>query len=192
MIAPHRPVRLLLSLGVATTTVALAACGSSSSGGAYGGGKTSSSAAASSASASSGAGSSATLAAAGSGLGQILVDSAGRTLYLFQADSGTTSNCTGACATAWPPLRVHGTAQPGMGVTGSLVGTAPRSDGDAQVTYAGHPLYTFTGDKKAGDTNGEGVTAFGGAWMAVAPSGAAISAGASAGSTTTASGDYHY
>src|SRR4051812_30537107 len=104
-------------------------------------------------------------------LGEILVNSRGRTLYLFKKDSGTKSACFGACATAWPPLRAGHKPTVGRGAKASLVGTTRRSDGKPQVTYNGHPLYTFIMDKKAGDTNGEGFTAFGGRWFVVSPAG---------------------
>ena len=103
--------------------------------------------------------------------GQILVDSQGRTLYLFKADVGAKSACTGACATAWPPLLAKDTPTAGTGLTASKLGTITRSDGNHQVTYNGHPLYTFVKDTKPGDTNGQGVTAFGATWFAVSPAG---------------------
>ena len=68
----------------------------------------------------------ATVGVATSGLGQILVDAQGRTLYLFQKDSGTTSTCTGACATAWPSLQATGQPTAGSGASAALSGTAPR------------------------------------------------------------------
>ncbi len=83
----------------------------------------------------------------------------------------TTSACTGACAVNWPPLRASGKPTFGSGVNSSLVATTTRSDGKPQVTYNGHPLYLYSGDAKAGDTNGEGVSAFGGLWYAVSPAG---------------------
>jgi predicted lipoprotein with Yx(FWY)xxD motif len=110
---------------------------------------------------------------ASTSLGTILVDSQGRTLYLFKADPGTKSACSGACASAWPPLRVSGNPTVGGGATGSKLGTIQRSDGKPQVTYNGHPLYTYTGDAKPGDVNGQGLTAFGAAWFALSPSGSA-------------------
>jgi predicted lipoprotein with Yx(FWY)xxD motif len=127
----------------------------------------------------------ATVGVAKTGLGQILVDSQGRTLYLFQKDSGTTSACTSACATAWPPLRA--TVQPtaGSGANASLLGTTPRSDGSPQVTYKGHPLYTFVKDQKAGDTTGQGVNAFGASWFALSSAGNQVSGQASGGSTSS-------
>ena len=106
-----------------------------------------------------------------SSLGKILVDSRGRTLYLFKKDTGKRSACFGACATFWPPLRTNGKPTVGSGARRSKVGTTRRSDGKSQVTYNGHPLYLFAKDKKPGDTNGEGVSAFGARWYAVTPAG---------------------
>ena len=107
-------------------------------------------------------------------LGKALVDSRGRTLYLFTKDSGTKSTCSGACATAWPPLRATGKPTVSGGAKASQVGTTMRSDGKQQVTYNGHPLYRFVKDTKPRDTNGEGLTAFGGSWFAVSPAGKRI------------------
>ena len=113
----------------------------------------------------------ATVGVANSDLGPILVDSRGRTLYLFRKDSGTKSACLGACAGAWPPLRVSAKPVVGDGLNASRLGTTNRSDGKRQVTYAGHPLYLYSGDAKAGDTNGQGLTDFGDSWFALSPSG---------------------
>jgi predicted lipoprotein with Yx(FWY)xxD motif len=104
-------------------------------------------------------------------LGTILVDSQARTLYLFTHDSGVTSMCTGACATAWPPLVASGTPTATGGATASLLGTTKRADGTTQVTYDGHPLYRFVKDVKPGQTNGQGVVAFGGSWFALTAAG---------------------
>ena len=108
------------------------------------------------------------------GLGNVLVGSQGRTLYLFAKDKGTTSSCSGACATAWPPLRASGNPVAGTGVKSSLLGTTQRSDGKPQVTYSGHPLYLYVGDQKAGDANGQGSTAFGAGWFALTASGTQV------------------
>jgi predicted lipoprotein with Yx(FWY)xxD motif len=121
----------------------------------------------------------ATVGVANSGLGKILVDSQGLTLYLFKKDSGTSSACTGACASAWPPLRANGKPTAGGGASALKLGTTARTDGTPQVTYNGHPLYLFQGDQKAGDTNGQDSTAFGAAWLALSPAGSAITAQAS-------------
>jgi predicted lipoprotein with Yx(FWY)xxD motif len=121
-------------------------------------------------------------------LGRILVNSTGRTLYLFKGDSGTSSACSGTCAVAWPPLRADATPAAAGGANAALVGTVPRSGGARQVTYNGHPLYTFVKDRKPGDVNGQGLTAFGAAWFAVSPAGNQISSHAAGhGSVSSAS-----
>jgi predicted lipoprotein with Yx(FWY)xxD motif len=109
-------------------------------------------------------------------LGNILVNSRGRTLYLFSRDSGTMSECNGACAVNWPPLRAAGKPTIGSGAKSTLTSTSSRSDGVRQITYNGHPLYLFKGDSKPGDTNGEGLNAFDGTWSAVSPAGQKVSA----------------
>jgi predicted lipoprotein with Yx(FWY)xxD motif len=114
--------------------------------------------------------------------GDILVDSQGRTLYLFKADKGTTSACSGTCAVAWPPLRAHGRPTVGSRAKRSLIGSTARADGKPQVTYNGHPLYLYVDDQKPGDTNGQGVKAFGARWFALTPNGTQISSRPSAGS----------
>jgi predicted lipoprotein with Yx(FWY)xxD motif len=113
------------------------------------------------------------------GLGTILVDTQGRTLYLFQKDSGTKSACFGACASAWPPLRDSGKPTVGSGLTAALVGTTSRPDGMPQVTYNGHPLYLYSGDQAAGEANGQGSTAFGAGWFALTAAGDQVSGQAS-------------
>jgi predicted lipoprotein with Yx(FWY)xxD motif len=115
-----------------------------------------------------------TLAVGNSRLGSILVDSHGRTVYTFGLDAGRTSACTGACAAAWPPVRAMGTPTVGDGAKAALVGTTRRSDGRNQVTYHGHPLYTFMGDHQAGDTKGQGLVAFGGTWSVLTPTGVPV------------------
>jgi predicted lipoprotein with Yx(FWY)xxD motif len=107
-------------------------------------------------------------------LGQILVGTNGKTLYLFEADTSAASNCSGACAQAWPPLTTSGGVNAAGGASPSLVGTTARNDGSIQVTYAGHPLYFYIGDRNPGDANGEGSMAFGAGWDVLAPSGAKI------------------
>lgn len=82
----------------------------------------------------------------------------GPTLYTFSKDTMNKSNCSGACATNWPPA----TSAPGLKVT-----KIKRADGSSQVAQNGHPLYRYIGDKKPGDANGDGLTVFGGQWKAV-------------------------
>jgi predicted lipoprotein with Yx(FWY)xxD motif len=160
-----RPIGVLAAAVVLPlVTLAAAGCGSSTS---------------STATAKAAGRSSATVSVASTGLGKILVDSQGRTLYLFQKDSGTKSACSGACASAWPPLRASGKPTVGGGAKASLVGTTPRSDGKPQVTYNGHPLYGYQGDSNAGDTNGQGITGFGGPWYVLSATGNEITAAAS-------------
>ena len=121
----------------------------------------------------------ATLGVENGSLGKILDDTHGRTLYLFKKDSGTKSACSGGCAVVWPPLRASGKPVVGTGLSASKVGATTRSDGKPQVTYNGHPLYTFTGDQNPGDTNGQGLTNFGGGWFALSPAGNQVSGKAS-------------
>lgn len=136
----------------------------------------------------------ATVAVASSGLGSILVDGRGRTLYLFQKDRNGKSTCTGQCAGYWPPLISSGKPLARAGAKASLLGTTKRPDGRLQVTYNHHPLYTFVQDTKKGQTNGEGVNEFGAEWDAVTPGGSKVdmndSAGSSGGYST--SGGYGY
>src|SRR5215475_9954997 len=103
-----------------------------------------------------------------------LTDSAGKTLYLFQADSSGKSNCNGPCAAVWPP--VTGSAKLGSGVSGNIT-TFTRSDGAKQIVFNGHPLYEYTLDTSAGDVKGEELNAYGGLWYAVSPTGDAIHCG---------------
>ena len=107
-------------------------------------------------------------------LGKVLADARGHTLYLFEKDKNGMSSCNGACAAYWPAAFTAAKPRAGAGVRASLLGRTKRSDGRRQVTYAGHPLYTFVGDKKAGQTTGEGLTDFGAAWDAIAPNGRPI------------------
>ncbi len=174
-----RPITFLATVAVIPlVALAVAACG--------GGG------AATAAKPKTSSGASATVGVANSSLGSILVDSTGRTLYLFKADSGTQSACAGACATAWPPLLATGNPTGGAGLTASKLGTITRSNGSRQVTYNGHPLYLFIKDTKPGQTNGQGVTAFGAAWFALTASGTQASAPASSSGGGAVSGGGGY
>jgi predicted lipoprotein with Yx(FWY)xxD motif len=108
-----------------------------------------------------------------SDFGPILVNGEGMSLYGFMGDmqgSGT-SACTDECAAEWPPLTVEGDPVAGEGVDETLLGTLTRDDGSTQVTYDGWPLYLFTFDTTAGDTNGQGVTDEFGLWHLISPSG---------------------
>jgi predicted lipoprotein with Yx(FWY)xxD motif len=104
-------------------------------------------------------------------LGRVLVAANGHTLYLFAKDKNGKSSCAGVCAAEWPPLTTHGRPKAAAGAKASKLGTTRRADGRLQVTYAGHPVYTFAQDARAGSTSGEGVNAFGARWYALSASG---------------------
>jgi predicted lipoprotein with Yx(FWY)xxD motif len=172
--ARNRRLRMLLVLPAAAAAAAVVA-GCSSSGTPSG-----------TPSSSSGGGSSAhAVAAAGSlntakiGGATVLANAKGFTLYSFAPDTSTMSKCNGACATAWPPVKGPATAR----VTGKL-GTIKRSDGSAQATFDGHPLYTFVMDTGPGTDKGNGVNAFGGLWHALTASGSAAPASTPSGSSS--------
>jgi predicted lipoprotein with Yx(FWY)xxD motif len=110
--------------------------------------------------------------------GTALVDGAGRTLYLFEADSHAQSACSGACAQVWPPLLADG-AMPTVSspVQARLLGAVTRSDGTRQVTYNHHPLYRYVGDSRRGDAHGQGLDQFGAGWYVVTAAGDKIDSG---------------
>jgi predicted lipoprotein with Yx(FWY)xxD motif len=112
-------------------------------------------------------------------LGTILLDAKGRTLYVFDKDTSSKSMCTGSCATQWPPSTVTTKPKAGKGVKSAMLSTSTRSDNKKQVTYNGHPLYTFAGDQKPGDTSGQGVNAFGAKWYVIGTNGKQITKSAS-------------
>ena len=174
-------------MGAALIAVGLlaAACGSSSSTATT---TTAASSGSTSSTASGSSGSSGTVAVASvSGVGRVLVDSQGRTLYLFTPDKQSASTCTGACAAAWMPLMATGTPSAGSGVSASLLGTVHNPNGTVQVTYNHWPLYTFIGDTAAGQARGQGLSTFGGHWTALTSSGASATASTSSGSSTSSS-----
>lgn len=166
----------LLSLVVFALVVAGCGGGSSSS--------TSTAAENSENSASSGGGTVSTTEVGG--LGTVLVDSEGMTVYEFAKDQGTASSCYGACEQGWPPVIAEGKPSAGEGAMSSQLGTTKRKDGTMQVTYAGHPLYTFAGDTAPGEANGNGSTAFGGKWSAMDEGGEAVTGTATGGGSAEA------
>ena len=111
--------------------------------------------------------------------GRILVDGHGRSLYLFDRDRNSKSSCYGGCAGEWPPVIVSGKPHATSGVKAAWLGRTKRRDGRWQVTFRGHPLYTFAGDAAKGQTNGEGLDDFGGWWYLVSPAGVKVVGGAS-------------
>jgi predicted lipoprotein with Yx(FWY)xxD motif len=114
------------------------------------------------------------ISVASTGLGRILVDGRGHTLYLFAKDVQGKSACSGACAGFWPPLIASAKPLAGPGVQSRLLGTTRRPDGRLQVTYDHHPLYSFVKDVGKGDTKGEGLDAFGAEWYALSAGGAKV------------------
>jgi predicted lipoprotein with Yx(FWY)xxD motif len=124
------------------------------------------------------------VAAASTDLGKVLVDARGRTVYEFANDTGTTSTCNGGCAQEWLPVVAPASVPRTLpGVAGDL-GSTTRTDGSKQLTVAGHPVYTFSGDSAPGQTNGQGITLNGGLWNVASPAGSPIAAG------STSSGTY--
>jgi predicted lipoprotein with Yx(FWY)xxD motif len=107
-------------------------------------------------------------------LGPILVGPNGMTLYMFLSDTTTMSTCSGSCAQNWPPLTTTGSPRAMGGVSQSLLGTIRRQDGTMQVTYHGHPLYSFIADSHPGMANGEGLDAFGARWEVINAAGMAV------------------
>jgi predicted lipoprotein with Yx(FWY)xxD motif len=192
---------LARAVGIALPLAAVlvvAACGSnSSSGGSSSGG--SSSGSSSTSGSSSGGG---TTAASTSGTvittrsgpdGTYLAAGSGRAVYLWTADSSNSSMCSGACASAWPPVIAKGNLTASGAAASADLGTITRSDGTKQVTYGGHPLYYFAGDSGAGMTNGQASNSFGAKWWLITPSSAAAltttgSTANSGGSSSTPSG----
>lgn len=116
----------------------------------------------------------ASLTAKASRYGKVLFDGKGRALYLFARDRGNRSSCYGGCAQVWPPYIVTRAPKALGGVSQRLIGTTRRHDGTLEVTYAGHPLYRFTGDKSPGEITCQGVSNFGGVWLVVTPRGTAV------------------
>jgi predicted lipoprotein with Yx(FWY)xxD motif len=123
------------------------------------------------------------------GLGQILVDTQGRTLYLFAKDTGPTSTCEGSCASYWPPVPVSGLPHAAGGAAAASIGVITGSGGSQQLSYAGHPLYYFVGHSKAGQTRGQALDQFGAKWFVLNSAGAAVlNAPSSTGSGGTGGG----
>jgi predicted lipoprotein with Yx(FWY)xxD motif len=116
------------------------------------------------------------------------------TLYKLSADSAGTSVCTGTCASVWPPLTVPaGTTPKGGPGASAAFGTITRADGTVQVTYAGHPVYTFSGDSSAGATSGNNIMSFGGTWTVLsAGTGATPAKNTTATTKAPSGGGYGY
>jgi predicted lipoprotein with Yx(FWY)xxD motif len=160
-----------LAVALGAVPLAAAACSSGGTAAAPGGGTSTTSPAPASTTPGAGA---TTITAVRTSHGTIIAGGKGLTVYLFEKDSATRSSCYGACASAWPPVLTTGAPGAGSGVQASLLGTAKRTNGTTQVTYAGHPLYYFSADHKPGDVNGSGAQAFGAGWDLLRPSGTKV------------------
>jgi predicted lipoprotein with Yx(FWY)xxD motif len=190
-----RKTALALGLVAVLGALVIAGCGgggssssSSEASGAGGGGET--------VKASESGGSAGTIGTAEvAGLGTVLVDSEGLTVYDFTVDKGTKSECYGGCEAAWPPVTTTGKPSAGEGAMSSALGTTKRKDGTLQVTYKGHPLYTYGDDQAPGEANGQESE---GTWFVLDPKGAQVTGKASGGessgggttTTTTGGGGY--
>ena len=128
----------------------------------------------------------ATVSAQKGTLGNYLTDGSGNSLYLYTPDTSSTPTCYGECVAFWPALLTTGAPKAGTGADASKLGTSPRTDGTTQVTYNGHPLYLYMGDKTAGDISGQGKA---GIWYLVAPAGTQIG-GSSSPAAPAKSGKY--
>jgi predicted lipoprotein with Yx(FWY)xxD motif len=172
--------------GAAAALALLAACGSS----AASGGSSASSAPVSSAPATTGVTASTSAAGikmASSGKGMVLETAQGYTIYWFAIDTPTKSNCTGTCASFWPPLIGKPSAAAGSSLSGKF-GTIKRAGGQLQATYDGHPLYLYKGDTAPGEVHGNGINTSGGLWWAMTPTGAKLAAASSPAPSKSSSG----
>ncbi|MBV9593700.1 MAG: hypothetical protein JO147_07900 [Actinobacteria bacterium] len=177
----RKPVRLVvLGAGGAAVAIVLTACSSGSGSGNSAGNGSAGVPATSAASATTGPGPATIMLS-----GDHLVNAAGKTLYLWQADTRGKSTCAGACAAAWPPAPAGGAPTAGSGLDATKLGSTMRADGSSQLTYAGHPLYTFYGDSTPGQANGQGKNAFGAKWFEVGATGSAVTASDGASGTST-------
>jgi len=154
---------------IALAALLLAACGRSNGGTSLGGGSSSPSGTALS-----------VQTDLVSGIGTVLANSAGLTLYHNTKEIGSTIVCTGGCASFWPPVLVTGSLPQDSGTIRGTFGTIMRPDGSTQLTINGMPLYTYMGDSAPGQASGQGIQ---GVWFAVTPSGTSTSAGGSGGSS---------
>ena len=163
------------AVGAALLVAACSSAASSSTGAAAAGTPAGAASSSSSASASGGT----VIETASSAAGMFLTNGSGRAVYLWVKDTGDTSNCSGACAGAWPPVTTTGSATASGGAKASDLGTITRSDGTKQVTYDGHPLYYFSGDSGPGTATGQGSDSFGAPWWLVTPTGSDVTASVS-------------
>jgi predicted lipoprotein with Yx(FWY)xxD motif len=97
-----------------------------------------------------------------------------RTVYLFEADKGAASACTGTCAHLWPPVTTSGSPKASGSAVAADLSTITRTDGTTQVTYKGHPLYLYAKDMDTSDSYGQGLKSFGADWYMLKPSGSKL------------------
>ena len=132
------------------------------------------------------------------GVGTVLVNGQGQTLYLLTSEQGGKITCTDSngCTTLWPEIALgHGmtAATAGSGARSSLLGTVRDASGHLEVTYNGWPLYTFAGDSGPGVAKGQGLTSFGGTWYVLNASGSPVTASQSqSGNSSSSGGGYGY
>jgi predicted lipoprotein with Yx(FWY)xxD motif len=170
--------RNMFLTAAAVLSMAMAACSNSSTSSPAGGG-----------SSSSASGDVAVEVTSNDTFGSILTDAQGMSLYIFDNDTTSQSTCNAGCAPTWPALTVTGQPTGGDGVDASLLGTTERDDGTTQVTYDGHPVYRYSGDAAAGDTNGEGI---GGIWHLVSDKGTAVEGSGGGSASASQSGGYYH
>lgn len=177
----------------AAGTLALAACGSSGPTASNAGSSSSSS---SQTSAPAGSNAAITVAAANvPGVGMVLVNGAGRTLYMLTSEKGGTLTCSddNGCTKVWPDTELPaGTTQPvaGTGIDATKLSTIKGPSGSLYITYAGWPLYTYSGDTGSGQAKGSGIVSFGGTWWTLTPAGALVTSAAT--TSGSSSGGYGY
>jgi len=181
--------RLATPAALVATAAVLAACGSSSMSSTN---TTTSGPGTTTPTPTSGSGGAETIGTAQGEYGTYLTGDGGRAVYLWMADKGSTSSCSGACAAVWPPVLTHGAPKATQSAVSADLGTTTRSDGTTQVTYQGHPLYYFASDTRAGQTSGQGSDGFGAKWWLLTPAGAAITGSGTGGSggTSAPGGSY--
>lgn len=185
--APKRIKLSAVAIAAGGLAAALAGCGSSGGGG--GGG----SSATGSLAANAGSAGSGVVAVRTTSLGKVLVTGSGRTIYLLTSDKPNHSNCTGACLSLWPPVKVSSAPSTVSGVSAKL------GDAGGQLTVNSWPAYTYAGDTAAGQVHGQGIHSFGGVWWAMSPAGKAVTgagsssgsgSGSGSGSSNSSSGGY--
>jgi predicted lipoprotein with Yx(FWY)xxD motif len=121
-------------------------------------------------------------------LGPTVVDAHGRTLYLFEGDKPNVSTLSAGGQAIWPPFTATAKPRALSGVSADGIATVSHSGGAAQVTYNGHPLYYYVGDRRPGQVSGQGLNQFGALWYVLGPNGNAVTSAASSQASATSSG----